>query len=135
MMKLALIRQRYNPHGGAERFVSRALETLSENNELKITLLTRKWKNAASNNKNNYQIEICNPFYLGNVWRDWSFARAIQTQLATQSFDLIQSHERIAGRRWGASRVAFPACSSAFYAATCWHASESLSCIYIASGI
>lgn len=97
MMKLALIRQRYNPHGGAERFVSRALETLSENNELKITLLTRKWKNAASNNKNNYQIEICNPFYLGNVWRDWSFARAIQTQLATQSFDLIQSHERIAG--------------------------------------
>lgn len=98
-MKLALIRQRYNPHGGAERFVARALDALSQHQELDITLLTRRWKQPAETERfqTRFQLDICNPFYLGNVWRDWSFAQAIQQKLKHQTFDLIQSHERIAG--------------------------------------
>ena len=33
---------------------------------------------------------------LGRVWRDWSFARAVCATLESHSFDLVQSHERIA---------------------------------------
>jgi UDP-glucose:(heptosyl)LPS alpha-1,3-glucosyltransferase len=36
------------------------------------------------------------PFHIGRLWRDWSFARAVCARLAGESFDLVQSHERIA---------------------------------------
>ena len=41
-MRLAIIRQRYTPYGGAERFVENALEALLERN-VAITLYTRQW--------------------------------------------------------------------------------------------
>ena len=41
-MRLAIIRQRYTPQGGAERFVEGALEALLERN-VAITLYTREW--------------------------------------------------------------------------------------------
>jgi UDP-glucose:(heptosyl)LPS alpha-1,3-glucosyltransferase len=37
------------------------------------------------------------PFYVGNLWRDWSFARAVKAALRREAFDLVQSHERIPG--------------------------------------
>ena len=42
LMRLAIIRQRYTPYGGAERFVEGALEALLERN-VAITLYTREW--------------------------------------------------------------------------------------------
>ncbi|MBI4755339.1 MAG: glycosyltransferase family 4 protein [Betaproteobacteria bacterium] len=39
----------------------------------------------------------CDPFYLGRLWRDWSFARCVQRATAGGDFDLVQSHERIPG--------------------------------------
>ena len=41
-MRLAIIRQRYTPQGGAERFLEGALEALLERN-VAITLYTREW--------------------------------------------------------------------------------------------
>ena len=41
-MKIALVRQRYTPFGGAERFVSRAMEALQRQGA-EITLITRRW--------------------------------------------------------------------------------------------
>ena len=38
----------------------------------------------------------CDPFHVGRVWRDWSFARAACAATAREAFDLVQSHERIA---------------------------------------
>lgn len=37
----------------------------------------------------------CDPFYLGRLWRDWSFSRSICRSVAHHRFDLVQSHERI----------------------------------------
>lgn len=91
-MKLALVRQRYSPFGGAERFVERALQTLA-NRELQVTLITRAWPSAVEGRA----VRICNPFYLGRWWRDAGFARAVQRLLAQSDFDLVQSHERIPG--------------------------------------
>jgi UDP-glucose:(heptosyl)LPS alpha-1,3-glucosyltransferase len=89
-LRLALIRQRYTHFGGAERLVSNAIQALSAEGA-SLTVVTRRWE--ASNNHDHL---ICNPPYLGSLWRDWSFARCVCGILKKHSFDLVQSHERIA---------------------------------------
>ena len=87
-----MVRQRYTPHGGAERFVQNMLETLQEHSSIEITIITRKWK---GDEKRKFEVIECNPFYLGRLWRDWSFYRSACNTLKKHQFDLIQSHERI----------------------------------------
>ena len=94
-MKIALIRQRYNPYGGAERFVERAMTALAKQN-IEMTLLARDWL-GAEQLAGEVRMIRCDPFYIGRVWRDWGFARSVCTALKTNAFDLVQSHERIAG--------------------------------------
>ena len=89
-LKLALIRQRYTPFGGAERFVARAMQALQAQGAA-VTIVTRRWDAATPDDA-----LICNPFYLGSLWRDWGFARGVCRTLARHPFDLVQSHERIA---------------------------------------
>ncbi|WP_323128463.1 glycosyltransferase family 4 protein [Candidatus Thiothrix anitrata] len=91
-IKIALIRQRYNPFGGAERFVERIIKS-SNKYKIQITLITRKWPNTKDTKSNT--ILLCNPFYIGSLWRDWSFSRCIKRQLKKNKFNLIQSHERL----------------------------------------
>lgn len=88
-MRLALIRQRYTPFGGAERFMDRAIHALGH--EAEITVLAREWRGEAAG----YRFIECNPPARGNVARDRSFAVAVRSALARETFDLIQSHERI----------------------------------------
>lgn len=90
-MRLAIIRQRYTPYGGAERFVEGALEALLERG-IAISLYTRQWPQTRLQ-----LIEpvICNPFYIGRLWRDWSFARTVCREVTRKAPDLVQSHERL----------------------------------------
>jgi UDP-glucose:(heptosyl)LPS alpha-1,3-glucosyltransferase len=88
--RIALIRQKYRDDGGAERFVSRALEALGQIN-LDVTLIARKWQSSK-----NFRHLKCDPFYLGRLWRDRSFAKCVCTQVSTHQFELVQSHERLA---------------------------------------
>ena len=90
-MRLAIIRQRYTPFGGAERFVEGALEALLERG-IAISLYTRQWPQTRLQ-----LIEpvICNPFYIGRLWRDWSFARAVCRAVKAKPPELVQSHERL----------------------------------------
>jgi len=90
-MRLALIRQRYTPYGGAERFIEGALEALLERN-VAITLYTREWPQT---NLQLIEPHICDPFYLGSLWRDWGFARAVGRAVGTTKANLVQSHERV----------------------------------------
>ncbi|MDP2785672.1 MAG: glycosyltransferase family 4 protein [Sulfurimicrobium sp.] len=89
-MKIALIRQRYTPFGGAERFVANAVRALRAEGA-SLTVVTRQWESGGEG-----ESLICNPPYLGSLWRDWSFARCVCDTLRKYSFDLVQSHERIA---------------------------------------
>ncbi len=91
MLKIALIRQRYAHDGGAERFVARMLEAL-KGQDIKVTLIAREWESAEGAG-----VIIVNPFYIGRLWRDWSFARAVRRLLKSRPFDIVQSHERIPG--------------------------------------
>jgi UDP-glucose:(heptosyl)LPS alpha-1,3-glucosyltransferase len=93
-MKIALVRQRYTAFGGAERFVARAIHALQVGGA-EVTLVTRQWA-GADKGEDKIRSLVCNPFYLGNLWRDWGFSRCVCRVLAEQGFDLVQSHERLA---------------------------------------
>ena len=88
-MKLAIVRQRYTPFGGAERFVERALAALRDQGT-DVTIIAREWSGDVSALR-------CDPFYLGRTWRDAGFARCVQRIIDDGRFDLVQSHERIPG--------------------------------------
>jgi UDP-glucose:(heptosyl)LPS alpha-1,3-glucosyltransferase len=88
--RIALVRARYNPYGGAERFVANALSALQAQ-DMQLTIVTRAWQQQGG-----IEALVVNPFYLGNVWRDWSFAREVCKRLKSEAFDLVQSHERLA---------------------------------------
>ncbi|MEO9136186.1 MAG: glycosyltransferase family 4 protein [Casimicrobiaceae bacterium] len=90
-VRLAVIRQRYTPYGGAERFVERALLALAARG-VELTLLTRRWPR---DTPHLFTPVIVNPPYVGRLWRDRSFARAVRATVATSDATLIQSHERI----------------------------------------
>ncbi len=90
-MRIALVRQRYNPYGGAERFIERALAAL-ERRGAQVTLIGRSWRNGSPRS-----LLKVDPFYVGSLWRDAGFARAARAAWERERFDLVQSHERIAG--------------------------------------
>jgi UDP-glucose:(heptosyl)LPS alpha-1,3-glucosyltransferase len=93
-IRLAIVRQRYNPFGGAERFVATALEALAGDDlDLSLTLLTRRW----TDNPQGHRTIECNPPYVGRLARDYTFARSVRKVMDREKFDLVQSHERIAG--------------------------------------
>ncbi|HYO27317.1 MAG TPA: glycosyltransferase family 4 protein [Azonexus sp.] len=96
-MKIAIIRQRYNPYGGAERFVERALGALAKEGA-EVTLITRNWDGAP---REGFHQITCDPAYSrllgGRTARDRSFAVCAQAEMARGGFDITQSHERIPG--------------------------------------
>ena len=87
--RVALIRGKYDPAGGAERFVQAAMRALRSEGA-SLTIVTRYWPG------HDGSAIVVNPFHVGSLWRDWAFARAACAELATRRFDLVQSHERIA---------------------------------------
>ena len=84
---------KYRPDGGAERFVSRALEAL-EQQDLDLNVITREWQGDANPN---WHIHLCNPLKLGRISRERGFAVAARALWEKERFDLVQSHERIPG--------------------------------------
>lgn len=96
-MRLAIVRQRYNPFGGAERFVERALIALAARGA-QVTLITRRWEGST---ESGFEKIICNPRlrwpFNGRTDRDRAFSRCVLETIAKRDFDLVQSHERIPG--------------------------------------
>ena len=87
--RVALVRSRYDPAGGAERFVQNAIAALKAEG-VSLTIVTRHWPG------HDGSALILDPFHVGSYWRDASFARAVCRELSQRRFDLVQSHERIA---------------------------------------
>ncbi|CDH19338.1 Lipopolysaccharide core biosynthesis protein RfaG (Glucosyltransferase I) [Xenorhabdus bovienii str. kraussei Quebec] len=92
-LRLAIVRQKYRPDGGAERFVTRALEALNHQ-QLELNIITRSWQGESNPNWN---IHLCNPIKFGRISRERGFAKAARNLWQKEQFDLVQSHERIAG--------------------------------------
>lgn len=90
-LRVAVVRQRYSSYGGAERFVARALQAL-ERAGAEVTLIARSEKGWGAR-----RVLRVDPPYAGSLWRDWSFARGARAAWRRDSFDVVQSHERIPG--------------------------------------
>jgi UDP-glucose:(heptosyl)LPS alpha-1,3-glucosyltransferase len=93
-MKIALIRAKYNPFGGAERFVQTAVSALASEG-VSMTVLTREWP--ASAPASGIDHVTLNPRFFTPTGRDRSFAGAVAAHLQSTHYDLVQSHERIVG--------------------------------------
>lgn len=96
-LKIAVVRQRYNPYGGAERFVERALSALVREGA-EVTLITRSWEGAP---QEGFRQKICDPGYSrilgGRAARDRSFTACAQQEIAEGGYNIVQAHERIPG--------------------------------------
>lgn len=92
-LRLAIVRQKYRPDGGAERFISRALEALGSE-KLDLNIITRSWEGKPNPD---WHLHICNPGKLRRVSRERGFAHAARACWEREKFDIVQSHERIAG--------------------------------------
>jgi UDP-glucose:(heptosyl)LPS alpha-1,3-glucosyltransferase len=90
MIRLAVVRQRYNAYGSAERYVARALSALSADGTLDVTLIARRWDDDAG-----WHTRRVDPFSLTRIGRDRTFARDAAACFA--QYDLVQSDERIPG--------------------------------------
>jgi len=88
-LNIAIIHKKYRPDGGAERFAARTFAALAQQG-LQLTLVTRRGEIS-----DNYRLIKCNPFFIGRLWRDWGFERAVCRTLINYNFDLVQSHERV----------------------------------------
>ena len=93
-MKLAIVRQKYNPYGGAEQFIERALDALSLTRSVELTVIARQWQARPG-----VHFIECDPAYRTSLGRDKSFATAVTACLGAtgRGFDIVQSHERIPG--------------------------------------
>lgn len=101
-MNIALIREQYRPDGGAERIVSRILDSLRTQTTVQLTLLTRQWHGEgpkAQGDANQHDLELIEVNSGGNnrLSRVKRFSAAVRQLLDKRRFDLIQSHERIPG--------------------------------------
>ena len=85
--RLAIVRQKYRPDGGAERFVSRALTALSNQN-LELNVITREWQ---GEKQDDWHIHICDPRKWGRISRERGFAHAARELWQQQQFDIVQS--------------------------------------------
>lgn len=92
-IRLAIVRQKYRYDGGAERFVSRALDAL-KNTPLDLNIITRNWQDTLNPN---CTLHLCDPVIWGRVSRERDFARAARACWEREHFDIVQSHDRIAG--------------------------------------
>lgn len=93
--RIAIVRARYNPYGGAERFVARALLSL-QNTHTELTIIARRWQGKKESSSAVHRAML-NPLYIGSIWRDASFARSVLRHIEKNHYDLVQSHERIPG--------------------------------------
>jgi UDP-glucose:(heptosyl)LPS alpha-1,3-glucosyltransferase len=92
-MKIALIRAKYDPFGGAERTINEAIDALIALGH-QPTMVTRAWPDRATAKIDH---RIVNPRYFTKAGRDRTFADAAHALLAHEPFDLVQSYERFDG--------------------------------------
>lgn len=94
-MKVALVRSKFNYFGGAEKFVERALEALAMVGA-QPTLICQSWK--SSGDERPFPIiQTPKPKGFTRTARARNFATSVHTVVAQNTFELVQTHERIPG--------------------------------------
>jgi UDP-glucose:(heptosyl)LPS alpha-1,3-glucosyltransferase len=89
-MKIAIIRQKYAPYGGAEKFSAQYIDRLAQLG-YEVHIFAREWKTSGYPNVHLHQISVKSK---SSTLRLLEFNQEIERELSKYSFDLIQSHER-----------------------------------------
>lgn len=90
-MRLAIVRRRFNPFGGAERFIVEAARALIERGT-EVTVITESWEGGEVSGLG--QIVVPKGRGLRHQ-RTRAFQAAVADAVAGRRFDLVQSHERL----------------------------------------
>jgi UDP-glucose:(heptosyl)LPS alpha-1,3-glucosyltransferase len=89
-MKIAIIRQKYAPYGGAEKFSEQFIERLAQLG-YEVHIFAREWKESGHPNVFFNKIAVNSK---SSTLRLLEFNQEVERVLSSHSFDLIQSHER-----------------------------------------
>lgn len=92
-MRLAIIRRRFDPHGGAERFILTAAGALISAGET-VTVIAEDW---AGGDAPGLERQLVSRGGFSRAGRNQHFQAAVGALLKQSSFDLVQSHERLVG--------------------------------------
>jgi UDP-glucose:(heptosyl)LPS alpha-1,3-glucosyltransferase len=92
-MRLAIIRRRFDPHGGAERFILTAASALISAGET-VTVIAESWAGGDAPGLKRQQVPRGGFTRAG---KNRHFQKAVAGILAAGGFDLVQSHERLIG--------------------------------------
>ena len=96
-MRIALIRRKFNPFGGAEQFIMRTIQGLRAFN-IQTFIIAESWVK-----QDDARAEGSQDWIKANVQGNsrsakfLSFQQSVASILSTHQFDLIQSHERLLG--------------------------------------
>ena len=96
-MKIAIIRRKFNPFGGAEQFITRTIQGLSAFN-IQASIIAESWASADDTptlaGQNWIKVEV---YGTTRAAKFLSFQQSVASILSTHDFDLVQSHERLLG--------------------------------------
>jgi UDP-glucose:(heptosyl)LPS alpha-1,3-glucosyltransferase len=91
-LRIALIRRSYRPDGGAEQIMNRTLDGLRSYGNLDLSLICEQWQESGGIR----HIPVARRG-IGRVAKHRHFVAQVSAILASQTFDLVQSNERLPG--------------------------------------
>jgi UDP-glucose:(heptosyl)LPS alpha-1,3-glucosyltransferase len=96
-MHIAIIRRRFNPYGGAERFILRTIKSLGRH-QIKTSIIAEDWQDTPPESCTDSCDHIKIDKSTGSRSKQFlNFQNKVAETLKSQSFDIIQSHERLVG--------------------------------------
>ena len=94
-MKIAIIRRKFTPFGGAENFILRMSSSLTSLG-IQFSIISESWKENTKPSKNITWLKAKSHGF-SRYSRFLSFEHSVKKIINARHFDLIQSHERLAG--------------------------------------
>ena len=95
MLKLGIIRRKFNSFGGAEKFIERLVERLRAS-DISITIFSEQWPESVNQD---YRVIKIPASYGPRAFQQYKFQKQASEAIKKGGFDLTQSHERVLGAR------------------------------------
>ena len=95
MLKLGIIRRKFNSFGGAEKFIERLVERLRAS-DISITIFSEQWPESVNQD---YRVIKIPASYGPRAFRQYKFQKQASEAIKKGGSDLTQSHERVLGAR------------------------------------
>lgn len=97
-MKIAIIRRKFTPYGGAERVILRIISGLQKSGaEIELSVLSEEWENETNEANPPFTFIQVPVTAVRKVNKIRSFIDGSKALLREHSFDITQSHERMSG--------------------------------------